>query len=66
VSAPKYRPCEHRHPYNLIGSEEPVYYDTPCPDCQDVEKDAQGDGRRIAIAVVCVLAIVAVVVWRLS
>jgi hypothetical protein len=34
MSAPKYRACVHRHDYNLIGSEEPVYYDTPCEKCE--------------------------------
>jgi hypothetical protein len=60
----QYEPCEHRHPYNLIGSEEPVYYDTPCEKCEAANAETTTTpGERTALVVACVLVAVAVVAY---
>lgn len=62
----QYEPCEHRHEYSEIGSEEPVYYDTPCEKCEAEKDDGKTTlGEFIAIAV-CVLAIDLLVTWRFA
>jgi hypothetical protein len=56
----QYEPCEHRHPYNLIGSEEPVYYDTPCEKCES-------EGKFDALIFVGVLVVFALLaLWWLE
>jgi hypothetical protein len=56
----QYEPCEHRHPYNMIGSEEPVYYDTPCEKCEGKGKF----GALIFVGVLVAFALLAL--WWLE